>query len=68
MPFRIIRGRLRSFLLILVGSTFLFSQNQPPPSDPRALSLVSQSITALTGGTSISDVTLSGTASLEQRH
>lgn len=63
MPFRIIRGRLQSFLLVLVSSASLFSQNQPPPSDPRALSLVSQSIAALTGGTSISDVTLNGSAS-----
>lgn len=63
MYVRISYSSFRSFLLILVGSTFLFSQKQPPVSDPRALSLVSQSITALTGGTSISDVTLSGTAS-----
>jgi len=44
-------------LLVAVAS----AQN-PPQSDPQAVSLVSQSITALTGGTSISDVTLTGTA------
>jgi hypothetical protein len=48
--------------LILFLASVASAQN-PPQSDPRALSLVSQSITALTGGTSISDVTLSGTAS-----
>ncbi|MGA2981878.1 MAG: hypothetical protein ABSD76_19965 [Terriglobales bacterium] len=48
-------------LLVLVGSATLFSQN-PPVSDPQALSLVSQSMTALTGGTSMSDVTLRGAA------
>lgn len=48
------------FILLLVSAGF--AQN-PPPSDPQALSLVSQSITALSSGTSISDVTLSGTAS-----
>src|SRR5260370_4028376 len=62
MPIRILCCALRSFLLVLVGSTLLFSQNQPPPSDPQALSLVSQSMAALTGGRNISDVTLSGTA------
>jgi hypothetical protein len=62
MHIRISSCLFRSFLLILVGSTLLFSQSQPPVSDPRVLSLVSLSITALTGGTGISDVTLSGTA------
>ncbi|MGO9642361.1 MAG: hypothetical protein ACLP1Y_13780 [Candidatus Acidiferrales bacterium] len=49
---------LQFLLLILVGSTFLFSQNQPPASDPQAVTLAQQSVAALTGGVSISDVTL----------
>ncbi len=49
-----------SFLLILVGSTFLFSQNHPPASNPQAVSFASQSVTALTGGKAINDVTLTG--------
>ena len=60
MPTRIFHRFLQSFLLILVGSTFLFSQNQPPTSDPQAVALASQSIAALTGGTAIGDVTLTG--------
>ena len=48
-----------SLILLLVS---LASAQNPPQSDPHALSLVSQSITALTGGTIISDVTLSGNA------
>jgi len=52
----------QSFLLILVGSTFLFSQNQPPASDSQAVTLAQKSVAALTGGVSISDVALSGNA------
>jgi len=37
-----------------------FAQN-PPASDPQAVSYANQSIAALTGGTAISDVTLTGT-------
>jgi len=51
---------LQSFLLIFVGSTFLFSQNQPPASDPRAVSFASQSISALASGKAITDVALTG--------
>jgi hypothetical protein len=51
---------LRSFLLVFAGSTLLFSQNQPP-SNPQAVALASQSISALTSGNPISDVTLTGT-------
>lgn len=47
--------------LILLLASVASAQN-PPQSDPRALTLVSQSVTALTGGTSISDVTLTGSA------
>jgi hypothetical protein len=47
-------------LILLVVS--IGSAQNPPQSDPQALSLVSQSITSLGGSTSISDVTLSGTA------
>jgi hypothetical protein len=61
MRIRIWFRSVRSFLFVLVASTILYSQN-PPVSDPQALSLAAQSIIALTGGASISDVTLSGTA------
>lgn len=46
--------------LILLLASVASAQNLPQ-SDPRALNLVSQ-ITALSGGTSISDITLRGTA------
>ncbi len=59
MQTRILRCSLRSFWLVLVGSTFLFSQN-PSESDPQAVSFASQSIAALTGGKAINDVTLTG--------
>jgi hypothetical protein len=52
---------LRLFLLILVGSTVLFSQNRLPASNPQAVSFASRSIAALTGGQAIQDVTLTGT-------
>jgi len=38
-----------------------FGQSQPP-SDPQAITLASQSIALITGGTPITDVTLTGTA------
>jgi hypothetical protein len=44
---------------VLFLSCFAIAQN-PPASDPQALSYAAQSIAALTGGTSISDVTLTG--------
>jgi hypothetical protein len=47
-------------LCILATPTFLIGQNQPA-SDPQALSYAAQSITALAGGTTINDVTLTGT-------
>ena len=50
---------LWSLLLVLVGSTLLLAQN-PPASDPQALSFASQSLSALTGGNAINDVTLTG--------
>jgi hypothetical protein len=60
MPTRVSCRFLQCFLLIFVGSTFLFSQEQPPVSDPQAVSFASQSIAALTGGQAIKDVTLIG--------
>lgn len=59
MGARIICYSLRLFLLVLVVSTFLFSQNQPP-SDPQAVNIATQATAAMTGGTAISDATLSG--------
>ena len=43
---------------LLAGSTISLAQN----SDPQALALAAQSIAAMTGGTSVNDVTLTGTA------
>lgn len=59
-----------SYSRILVLSALLGSLAVPslspaqsqPASDPQALTLAAQAITALTGGTSISDVTLTGNA------
>jgi hypothetical protein len=48
------------FLLVLVGSSFLFPQNRPPASDPQAVSFTSQAVAALTGGQAVRDVTLTG--------
>jgi hypothetical protein len=43
-------------LFILLAHSPLFSQS-PPASNPQALAFAAQSIAALTGGKSISDVT-----------
>lgn len=51
----------RLTLVLLVSSLSVWAQTTPQPvpvSDPQALSLVQQSIATLTGGTTISDVTL----------
>ncbi len=45
--------------LILLLASVAFAQN-PPQSNPQAVSLASQSISALTGGMTIHDVTLTG--------
>jgi len=47
------------FLLLLVSVAF--AQN-PPQSDPRAVALATQAMTAVTNGVAVSDVTLSGNA------
>lgn len=49
----------RAILVVVFLSAFAFSQS-PPPSDPQALSYAAKSIAAITGGNSISDVTLTG--------
>jgi hypothetical protein len=49
-------------VLVLIIPTGVNAQTQPPASAPKALALASQSIAALTGGTVISDVTLTATA------
>jgi hypothetical protein len=55
----------RSAALLLFFSVvltcFASAQNQPPASDSQATAYAAQSIAALTGGTTISDVTLTGT-------
>lgn len=60
MNIRFLSFSLRSFLLVLAGSTVLFSQNQPPVSDPQAVALASQAVAALTSGSPVYDVTLTG--------
>jgi hypothetical protein len=50
------------YLLTFANVSVLFSQDQPPISDPKAISLANQAITALTNGTAVSDVTLIGDA------
>lgn len=50
------------FVLPLVITVSAIAQN-PPVSDPQALSLAAQSIAAMTGGVPISDVTLTGNVS-----
>ena len=47
-------------LLILTALTLLFSQSQAQ-SDPQAVALATQAMTALTNGIPVNDVTLSGT-------
>ena len=51
--------RFRLHLLLLSLSVSV--QAQTPPSDPQALALAAQSVAAMTSGTTISDITLSGT-------
>ena len=48
--------------LIVFLAALAFTQN-PPQNDPQAVSLVTQAMTALTGGGSVNDVTLNGNAS-----
>jgi hypothetical protein len=52
--------RFRLHLVLLSLSVGV--QAQIPASDPQALALAAQSVSAMTGGTTISDVTLTGTA------
>ena len=53
-------ARLRVGLsLFLLVSSFVVAQN-PPVSDPQALSLAAQSIAAMTDGNALSDITLTG--------
>ena len=49
------------FCLLLLGSSFLFAQQTPPTTSPSGATLAAQSIAAMTGGTAVSDVTLTGT-------
>jgi hypothetical protein len=51
--------RVIRLLFVLAIPVLTFGQN-PPASDPQALSYAAQSIASLTGGNSISDVTLTG--------
>ena len=49
-------------LFVLASPQFLCSQSQVPVSDARAVALAAQTVTALTNGISVNDVTLTGTA------
>ena len=55
-------SRIASLFFVIALFSSIFAQGQST-SDPQALSLAAQSLTAMTGGISISDVTLTGTAS-----
>jgi hypothetical protein len=55
------RSVIGSLLGSLLISTLAFAQG-PPPSDPQAIAFALQSISAMTAGTAISDVTLTGNA------
>jgi hypothetical protein len=61
MPIRIFHCSVL-FLLVVIPSTFIFSQDQPPVSDPKAVALAAQAIAALTNGVAVSDLTLNGNA------
>src|SRR5258707_682765 len=54
----------RSFFLFVLffSVSFPFAAKKPASSSPQALALLQKSLAALTGGQSITDVTLSGTA------
>jgi len=53
----------RAGVLLLILSLSAFAQTAAPAaSDPQAISLAAQSLAALTKGTAVADVTLSGTA------
>jgi hypothetical protein len=62
MRIRILCCSFRLSVLVLAGSAFLFSQSQQPGSDPQAVSLATQAMTALMNGVAVGDVTLSGDA------
>ena len=51
---------LALLLSVFVTSPALFAQNQPPQSDPQAVSMAQQAIAALTNGVTVEDVTLNG--------
>jgi len=45
--------------LVFLTAAFVVAQT-PPTNDPQALALAAKSIAALTGGTAVTDVTLTG--------
>lgn len=53
-------ARFGVFLCLLLVSTFLLGQ-QNPPSSNQAVTLAAQSIAAMTGGVAVTDVSLTGT-------
>jgi hypothetical protein len=61
MPIRIFHCSLL-FLLVVLNSTLIVSQDQPPVSDPKAVAFAMQAISSLTSGVAVSDVTLTGDA------
>jgi hypothetical protein len=60
MQIRIRRRWFQPLLFVLASIQFLFSQ--VPQSNPQALSLAAQSLAAMSGGTNVQDVTVSGNA------
>jgi hypothetical protein len=47
---------------LILLSAFISSAQNPPQSDPQAVALATQSIAALSGGNTISDITITGNA------
>ena len=60
MQIRVPRSLL--FLVFLISSIPLFSQNRAPVNDPQAVVLATKAVAALTNGVPVTDVTLTGTA------
>ncbi len=53
-------ARSAVWIIVCIVLAYSASAQSQPPSDPQALNYAAQSITALTGGTTVNDVTLTG--------
>jgi hypothetical protein len=58
----VVRSVVSVFVTISILSYASFAQNQPPASSPQAVTYAVQSIAAMSGLATISDITLTGTA------